>query len=137
MTHDKHAAAARAGGLNAGVVAAKVPTYKHVARGPTEADRVLALVASGSIDPTTMWRKTGTVAISGWQALSAHRRKGKEGAGSQGPGQGGGGPRHPHQKPVLREEVGARALRVRSVSREKEWASAGVQDAWVSELVWV
>ena len=72
MTHDKHAAAARAGGLNAGVVAAKVPTYKHVARGPTEADRVLALVASGSIDPTTMWRKTGTVAISGWQALSAH-----------------------------------------------------------------
>ena len=36
------------------------------------------------------------------------------------------------QKPVLRGEVGARALRVRSVSREEAWASAGVQDAWVS-----
>ena len=29
-------------------------------------------------------------------------------------------------------EVGARALRVRSVSREEAWASAGVQGAWVS-----
>ena len=37
------------------------------------------------------------------------------------------------QKPMLRVEVGARALRVRSVSREEAWASAGVQDAWVSE----
>ena len=36
------------------------------------------------------------------------------------------------QKPVLRVEVGARALRVRSVSREKAWASAGVRCAWVS-----
>ena len=36
------------------------------------------------------------------------------------------------QKPVLRGEVGARALRVRSVSREEVWASAGVQGAWVS-----
>ena len=35
------------------------------------------------------------------------------------------------QKPVLRIEVGARALRVRSVSREEAWASAGVQGAWV------
>jgi hypothetical protein len=33
---------------------------------------------------------------------------------------------------MLRGEVGARALRVRSVSREEEWASAGVQGAWVS-----
>ena len=36
------------------------------------------------------------------------------------------------QKPVLRVKVGARALRVRSVSREEAWASAGVQGAWVS-----
>ena len=31
------------------------------------------------------------------------------------------------QKPMLRGEVGARALRVRPVSREGAWASAGVQ----------
>jgi hypothetical protein len=31
------------------------------------------------------------------------------------------------QKPVLRGEVGARALRVRSVSREVIWVSAGVE----------
>ena len=37
---------------------------------------------------------------------------------------------HMAQKPVLRVEVGARALRVRSVSREEAWASAGVQGAW-------
>ena len=36
------------------------------------------------------------------------------------------------QKPVLRVEVGSRALRVRSVPREEAWASAGVQDARVS-----
>ena len=35
------------------------------------------------------------------------------------------------QKPVLRGNVRARALRVRSVSREGAWASAGVQGAWV------
>ena len=37
------------------------------------------------------------------------------------------------QKPVLRGDVGARALRARSVSvpREEVWASAGVQGAWV------
>jgi hypothetical protein len=34
------------------------------------------------------------------------------------------------QKPMLRGEVGARALRVRSVSREEVWASAGVQGAF-------
>ena len=39
------------------------------------------------------------------------------------------------QKPMLRVEVGALALRVRSVSREGAWASAGVQGAWVSGLV--
>ena len=39
---------------------------------------------------------------------------------------------HMAQKPVLRGEVGARALRVRSVSREEAWASAYVQGAWVS-----
>ena len=39
---------------------------------------------------------------------------------------------HMAQKPVLRVEVGARALRMRSVSREEAWASAGVQGAWVS-----
>ena len=39
---------------------------------------------------------------------------------------------HMAQKPVLRVELGARALRVRSVSREDAWASAGVKDAWVS-----
>ena len=33
---------------------------------------------------------------------------------------------HMAQKPVLRVEVGARALRVRSVSREEAWASSGV-----------
>jgi len=38
---------------------------------------------------------------------------------------------HMAQKPVLRGEVGARALRVRLVSREGAWASAGVQGAWV------
>ena len=31
------------------------------------------------------------------------------------------------QKPVLRGDVGARALHVRSVSREDAWASADVQ----------
>ena len=36
------------------------------------------------------------------------------------------------QKPVLRGEVGARALRVRLVSGGEVWASAGVQGAWVS-----
>jgi len=36
---------------------------------------------------------------------------------------------HMAQKPVLRSEVGARALRVRLVSREGAWASAGVQGA--------
>ena len=36
------------------------------------------------------------------------------------------------QMPLLRGEVGARALRVWSVSREGVWASAGVQGAWVS-----
>ena len=36
------------------------------------------------------------------------------------------------KKPVLRGEVGARALRVRSVSRGGALASAGVQGAWVS-----
>ena len=39
---------------------------------------------------------------------------------------------HMAQKPVLRVEVGARVLRVRSVSREEAWASAGAQGAWVS-----
>ena len=39
---------------------------------------------------------------------------------------------HMAQKPMLRVEVGSRALRVRSVSREEAWASAGMQDAWVS-----
>ena len=39
---------------------------------------------------------------------------------------------HMAQKPMLRVEVGSRALRVRSVSREEAWASAGVQGAWVS-----
>ena len=36
------------------------------------------------------------------------------------------------QKHVLWVEVGARALRVRSVSREGAWASASVQVAYVS-----
>ena len=39
---------------------------------------------------------------------------------------------HMAQQPVLRSEVGACALRVRSVSREEAWASAGVRGAWVS-----
>ena len=39
---------------------------------------------------------------------------------------------HMAQEPMLRVEVGARALRVRSVSREGAWASAGAQGAWVS-----
>ena len=39
------------------------------------------------------------------------------------------------QKPVLRGEVGPRALRMRSVSREEAWASAGVQGAWMSGCV--
>ena len=38
------------------------------------------------------------------------------------------------QKPMLRGEVGARGLRVQSVSREEVWASAGVQGAWVSDI---
>ena len=41
---------------------------------------------------------------------------------------------HMAQKPVLRVEVGALALRVRSVSREGAWASASVQGAWVKFL---
>ena len=44
---------------------------------------------------------------------------------------------HMAQKPVLRGEVGARALRVQSVSREDTWASAGVHGAWVGRWVWV
>ena len=36
------------------------------------------------------------------------------------------------QKPVLRGDVGARALRVWFVSREEALASAGVKGAWVS-----
>ena len=36
------------------------------------------------------------------------------------------------QKPVLRGEVGMRALRVRSVPRKKVWVSAGVKGARVS-----
>jgi len=32
---------------------------------------------------------------------------------------------------LLRGDVGARSLRVRSVSREEAWASAGVKGAWV------
>ena len=39
---------------------------------------------------------------------------------------------HMAQKPVLRVVVGPRALRVRSVSSEEAWASAGMQDAWLS-----
>ena len=39
---------------------------------------------------------------------------------------------HMAQKPVLRGEVRARALRVRSVPKEETWAS-GVQSAWVGE----
>ena len=39
---------------------------------------------------------------------------------------------HMAQKPMLRVEVGARALRVRSVSKKEAWASAGVQDAWTT-----
>ena len=39
---------------------------------------------------------------------------------------------HMAQKPMQLLELGARALRVRSVSREEAWASAGVQDACVS-----
>ena len=39
---------------------------------------------------------------------------------------------HMAQKPVLRVEVGARALLVQSVSREEAWESADVQGAWVS-----
>ena len=39
---------------------------------------------------------------------------------------------HMTQKPMLRLEVGVRALRVRSVSRGEAWASAGGQGAWVS-----
>ena len=38
---------------------------------------------------------------------------------------------HMAQKPVLRGEVGCQVLRVRSVSKEEAWASAGVQGAWV------
>jgi hypothetical protein len=34
--------------------------------------RVRALVAAGSVKTTSMWPKTGPVAISGWVALSAH-----------------------------------------------------------------
>ena len=33
---------------------------------------------------------------------------------------------------MLRVEVGARALRVQTLSKEEAWASAGVQGAWVS-----
>ena len=39
---------------------------------------------------------------------------------------------HMAQETMLRVEVGARALRVRSVSREEAWAIAGVKDAWMS-----
>ena len=43
-----------------------MPTHSHIGRAPTAVARVQALV-DGSI-----WVKTGAVAISGWQALSAH-----------------------------------------------------------------
>ena len=38
---------------------------------------------------------------------------------------------HMAQKAVLRGEVGARVLCVRSMSREEAWASAGIQGAWM------
>ena len=73
--------------------------------------------------------KTGKGLISGTSALS----------NTAGDGKGTGKElelelvqAHMAQKPVLRVEVGARALHVRSVSREEARASAGVQDAWVS-----
>jgi hypothetical protein len=72
VTHLANVNAARAAGLNAGVFAATVPVHSHIAREPTAAARVKALVQSGVINPSTMWQKTGTVAINGWQAISAH-----------------------------------------------------------------
>ena len=44
---------------------------------------------------------------------------------------------HMAQRPVLRGEVEARSLRVRSVSREEAWASASVQGAWVGGWLWM
>jgi len=49
-----------------------VPTHSRIARAPTAVARVQALVDGGFISPCSMWVKTGAVAISGWQALSAH-----------------------------------------------------------------
>ena len=72
VTHDENVVAARAGGLNAGVFAAAVPTHTHIARLPTAVARVQALVDGGLINPGSMWVKLGATAINGWQALSAH-----------------------------------------------------------------
>jgi hypothetical protein len=43
-----------------------------IARKPAAVARFKALVQSGVINLSTMWQKTGTVAINGWQAFSAH-----------------------------------------------------------------
>ena len=49
----------------------KVPIRSHVAREPTEVARVAALIASGSITTSQLWRTTGAVAINGWQVFAA------------------------------------------------------------------
>ena len=54
----------------AGVFAAQVPVRTHIAREPTAVARVAALVADGIMKH--MWQKTGTTAISGWQAFAVH-----------------------------------------------------------------
>ena len=70
--HAANLAAAENAGLNAQVFGdVKVPTRSHVAREPTEVARVAALVASGSMTASQLWRTTGAVAINGWQVFAA------------------------------------------------------------------
>ena len=70
--HAANLAAAENAGLNAQVFGdVKVPTRSHVAREPTEVARVAALVASGSMSASQLWRTTGAVAINGWQVFAA------------------------------------------------------------------
>ena len=63
VAHEANIVAARAGGLNAGVFAATVPTHTHIAQAPTAVARVQALVDGGLINPGSMWVKTGAVTL--------------------------------------------------------------------------
>jgi hypothetical protein len=71
-SHVANQEAGRGIGLNVGVFEAVLPTHTHIAREAEPVARVRALAEHGKIDPSSLWQKTGAVAINGWQALTAH-----------------------------------------------------------------